>query len=140
MEERKLSKAEAGYQMLQILSAVDGEFSANEDMVIRKFLVENALSDYQMEEETEVISTLAPEDYILYFHKAMDDFYEDSTPDDRTRFLDYAMQLVRADNRITRDENIFLNDLFDAWAHEEWFLELEYLLVINKSLARHSNF
>ena len=119
METRKLNKAEAGYQMLQILSAVDGEFSADEDIVIRKFLVENALTDYQMEEETEVISALAPEDYILYFHKAMDDFYEDSTPEERTKFLDFAVQLVSADNRISEDENIFINDLFDAWDHEE---------------------
>ena len=119
MEDRKLTKAEAGYQMLQILSAVDGEFSANEDLVIRKFLVNNALSDYQMEEETEVVSTLAPEDYILFFHKAMDDFYEDSSAEERTRFLDFAMQLVNANRSITKEENIFINDLFDAWAHEE---------------------
>lgn len=118
MEERKLTKAEAGYQMLQILSAVDGEFKAEEDIIIRKFLVDHALTDYQMEEETEVISTLSPEDYILYFHKAMDDFYEDSTADERIKFLDYAVQLVKADNNISKDENIFLNELFDAWAHE----------------------
>ncbi len=119
MEERKLTKAEAGYQMLQILSAVDGQFSADEDIVIRKFLVEYALSDHQMEEETEVVSTIVPEDYILYFHKAMDDFYEDSTREDRVKFLDLAVQLVKADNQITKDENIFLNELFDAWEHEE---------------------
>ena len=119
MEDRKLTKAEAGYQMLQILSAVDGEFSADADIVIRKFLVDYALTDYQMEEETEVISTIAQEDYILYFHKAMDDFYEDSTHEERTRFLDFAVQLVKADNKITRDENIFLNELFDAWEHED---------------------
>ncbi len=119
MEDRKLTKAEAGYQMLQILSAVDGEFSADEDIVIRKFLVDYALTDYQMEEETDVVSMIAPEDYILYFHKAMDDFYEDSTQDDRTKFLDFAVQLVKADNKITRDENIFLNELFAAWEPEE---------------------
>src|SRR5689334_10630802 len=103
MDQRKRSKAEAGYQMLQILSAVDGQFSAEEDIVIRKFLVDYALTDYQMEEETEVVSTIAPEDYILYFHKAMDDFYEDSTPDERIRFLDFAVQLVKADNKISKD-------------------------------------
>jgi len=119
MDERKLTKAEAGYQMLQILSAVDGEFNAKEDVVIRKFLVDYALSDFQMEEETEVVSTIAPEDYILYFHKAMDDFYADSSHEDRTKFLDFAVQLVKADNRITKDENIFLNELFDAWEHED---------------------
>ena len=119
MEERTLTKAEAGYQMLQILSAVDGEFSADADIVIRKFLVDYALTDYQMEEETEVVSMIAPEDYILYFHKAMDDFYEDSTQDERVKFLDFAVQLVKADNRITKDENIFINELFDAWVHDE---------------------
>lgn len=119
MEDRKLNKAEAGYQMLQILSAVDGEFSAAEDIIIKKFLVDYALSDYQMEEETEVVSTIDPEDYIIYFHKAMDDFYEDSIRDERIQFLDFAVKLVKADNRITKDENIFLNELFNAWEHEE---------------------
>jgi len=119
MEERKLTKAEAGYQMLQILSAVDGQFSADEDIIIRQFLVDYALTDYQMEEETEVVSTIAPEDYILYFHKAMDDFYADSTHEERTKFLDFAVKLVKADNRITDTENIFLNELFDAWEHED---------------------
>src|SRR5437868_787103 len=119
MEERTLTKAEAGYQMLQILSAIDGEFSADADIVIRKFLVDYALTDYQMEEETEVISTIDSDDYILYFHKAMDDFYEDSTAEDRVKFLDFAVQLVKADNRITKGENIFLNELFDAWEHQD---------------------
>jgi hypothetical protein len=119
MQKRKLKKAEAGYQMLQILSAVDGQFNAEEDIVIRKFLVDNALTDHQMEEETDVVSAIAPEDYILFFHKAMDDFYEDSSREERVRFLDFAVQLVKADNKITRDENIFLNELFDAWEHEE---------------------
>ena len=35
------------------------------------------------------------------------------------KFLDLAVQLVKADNRITNEENIFLNDLFDAWEHDE---------------------
>jgi hypothetical protein len=119
MEQPKLSKAEAGYQMLLILSVVDGSFSADADIVIRKFLVDYALTDYQMEEATEVVSTAPPEDYILLFHHAMDNFYEDSSEEDRTRFLDFAVQLVKADNKITHDENIFLNELFDAWVHEE---------------------
>ena len=119
MNDRKLTKAEAGYQMLQILSAVDGEFKAEEDMVIRKFLVENALTDYQMEVETEVMSMLPKEDYILYFHKAMDDFYNDSTPKERSNFLDLAVQLVSADQSVSKEENVFINDLFDAWAPGE---------------------
>lgn len=119
MSDRKLTKAEAGYQMLQILSAVDGEFKAEEDIVIRKFLIDYPLTDYQMEVETDVMSSLASDDYILHFHKAMDDFYDDSTPSERNKFLDLAVQLIAADHSISKDENVFINDLFDAWAPGE---------------------
>jgi hypothetical protein len=29
------------------------------------------------------------------------------------------VQLVKADNKISSEENIFLGELFDAWEHEE---------------------
>ena len=48
----------------------------------------------------------------------MDDFYEDSTPDERTQFLNFAVQLVKADNVISPVENVYLKLLFDTWESE----------------------
>jgi hypothetical protein len=48
----------------------------------------------------------------------MNDFYEDSIPEERDHFLDFAVKLVKADDKITREENEYLTTLFNAWAPE----------------------
>jgi hypothetical protein len=45
----------------------------------------------------------------------MNDFYEDSTPEERIHFLDFAVKIVKADNKITVEENQYLKELFFAW-------------------------
>lgn len=118
---KKLNKAEAGYHMLQLLSAVDGKFGPHEDLVITKYLVENYPFRVEMDGAMEELSKLKTEDYIIHFQKCMDDFFQDSEEPERTRFLKFAVDLVKADDEITSDENIFLKILFDTWdsAHQE---------------------
>ena len=118
MMNRKLNKAEAGYHMLQLLAFVDQEFSVKEDLVIRKYLVENYPFHVNLDGAIEHLSLLKQEDYILHFQKCMDDFYSDSTPEERTDFLNFAVQLVKADDVISPIENIYLKLLFDTWESE----------------------
>ena len=53
------------------------------------------------------------------FRKMMDDFYDDATEEERQRLLKFAIKLTKADNVITREENRYLNFLFEAWKPEE---------------------
>jgi hypothetical protein len=115
---RRLNKTEAGYHLLQLLSAIDGKFTLEEDLVIRKYLVENYPFRVSLDSAMDHLSALPPEDYVLHFQKCMDDFYSDSTRQERIEFLDFATQLVKADNEVTMKENIFLNMLFNAWDSE----------------------
>lgn len=115
---RRLNKTEAGYHMLQLLSAIDGKFSLEEDLVIRKYLVESYPFRVSLDGAMEHLSALSSEDYALHFQKCMDDFYSDSTRQERVEFLDFATQLIKADNEVTRRENLFLNMLFNAWDSE----------------------
>ena len=115
MSERKLNKSEAGYHMLQLLAMVDDSFSVNEDLIIRKYLVENYPFHVSLDGAMEQISMLAKEDYILHFQKCMDDFYQDSTPEERTHFMDFAVKIVSAEDVVSKQENTFLKTLFDAW-------------------------
>ncbi|HRH66825.1 MAG TPA: TerB family tellurite resistance protein [Bacteroidia bacterium] len=115
---RKLNKAEAGYHMLQLLAVVDQKFSVNEDLIIRNYLVENYPFHVNLDGAIEHLSILNQEDYILHFQKCMDDFYEDSTPEERAHFLNFAVQLAKADEVISKDENIYLKLLFDTWESE----------------------
>jgi hypothetical protein len=113
--DRKLNLASAGYHMLQILAAVDGTFSVEEDMVIRRYLFETFPFTTNLDNEMDYLSKLNSEDYYSHFLKCMDDFYADSTEKERAHFIDFAMKLVKADRSITKDENLYIDTLFNAW-------------------------
>lgn len=113
-----MSRSVAGYHMLMILSAVDGSFNGKEDKVIRQFMEENLGQLPDLESEMEIISAMKNEDYAIHFNKAMNDFYMDSTLDQRNHFLDMATRLVAADKQISKRENLFLNELYNAWEYE----------------------
>mgnify|MGYP000169645807 CR=1 FL=1 len=110
-----MNKAIAGYHLLMILSAVDEKFNGKEDRIIKEYLVENFPLDAELDDEMEVLSNLDPVDYPVHFNNAMNAFYMDSTPDERAHFLDFAVKLVMADKTLSPKENLFLNELFNAW-------------------------
>jgi hypothetical protein len=114
----KLNKPVAGYHILLMLSEIDGEFPTSEGQIIVAYLEENFPFRVNLDEEIQYLSTLPKKYYAEHFDAAMNDFYEDSTPEERNHFLDFAVQLVKADDVITKDENIYLNKLFAAWAPE----------------------
>ncbi len=44
--------------------------------------------------------------------------YMHSTKTERNHFLDMAIRLVASDKKISPKENLFLNELFNAWEEE----------------------
>jgi hypothetical protein len=111
----KMNKPIAGYHMLMILADVDGVFDSNEGLVIIKYLQENFPFHVNLDRQAEILSNLKKEDYIMHFNNAMNDFYQDSTQKERTHFLDFAVKLAAADKKVTKEENIYLNELFGSW-------------------------
>ena len=109
------SKAVSGYHMLLILSAVDGITNNRELKVIRKYMSEHFNDDIDFDYETEVVRNIAQEDYPIHFNNAMNSFYLESQEADRNHFLDFAVKLVVADKNISAKENLFLNELYNAW-------------------------
>ncbi len=63
----------------------------------------------------EVIAALKPEEWEIHYLKMMDDFYDDATDAERKELLRFALELTKADNVITKEENRYLNMLFEAW-------------------------
>jgi uncharacterized tellurite resistance protein B-like protein len=114
----KLNKPVAGYHLLLMLSEIDGEFPESEGKIIVRYLEENFPFHVNLDEEIQFLSTLSKTHYMEHFENAMNDFYEDSTADERDDFLNFAVKLVKADDKITKDENAYLNKLFAAWAPE----------------------
>jgi hypothetical protein len=116
--EYKLNKPVAGYHLLLMLTHVDGKFGKEEGEIIVHYLSESFPIHPNLDDEIDYLAKLPQEQYEEHFRKAMNDFYEDSTPEERDHFLDFAVQLVKADHVITHKENIYLDMLFNAWAPE----------------------
>jgi len=110
-----MNKTIAGYHLLMILSAVDFRISGEEDMVIRNYLAEEFPFNVNLDKQMEVISHLKPEEWEGHYRKAMDDFYDDATPEERKKLIGFALELAGADNVITHEENHYLDLLFDHW-------------------------
>lgn len=119
MPNNRLNKTVAGYHLLMILSAVDFRVSAEEDKVIRDYLVTEFPFRVNLDREMAIISNLKPEEWEGHFLKMMDDFYDDATEGERKKLIQFAIKLTRADNVITAEENRFLNLLFETWKPEE---------------------
>lgn len=115
MPNNRKNKTIAGYHMLMILSAVDFRVGAAEDEVIRRYLVTEFPFHVNLDREMAVISNLRPDEWEQHFVKCMDDFYDDATEAERTSLLDFAIQLSKADNVITKEENHYLNLMFESW-------------------------
>lgn len=115
MPNNRMNKTMAGYHILMILSAVDFRFSAQEDTVIREYLVQEFPFQVSLDREMAIISNLKAEEWEKHYIKAVDDFYDDSTLAERHKLLDFAVKLCKADEVITASENHYLNLLFNAW-------------------------
>jgi len=119
MPNKRLNKTIAGYHLLMILSAVDYRVNAEEDKVIRDYLVHEFPFRVNLDREMAIISNLKPEEWKGHFLKMMDDFYDDATEEERNKLIRFALDLTKADNVITKEENDYLNLLFEHWKPEE---------------------
>lgn len=119
MPNHRMNKTIAGYHLLMILSAVDFRISANEDEVIREYLVTEFPFHVNLDREMAIISNLKPDEWEGHFLKAMDDFYDDATEEERNNLIQFAIELTKADNVITKEENHFLNLLFEQWEPDQ---------------------
>jgi len=102
-----------------ILSAVDFRVGPAEDRVIRDYLVQEFPFRVNLDREMAIISNLRPDEWEAHFLKMMDDFYDDATEEERKSLIRFAVQLSKADDVITKEENHYLNLLFEHWKPEE---------------------
>jgi len=115
MPNNRMNKTIAGYHLLMLLSAVDFKICGNEDKIIREYLAAEFPFNINLDKEMEIISSLHPDEWEQHFQKSMDDFYDDATQTERRSLISFALQLAKADNVITREENHYLNLLFENW-------------------------
>lgn len=114
----RLNKSIAGYHILMLLSAVDHSFSADEDIVIRDWLKSQFPISVNLDKQIEILSSLQENEYLDHFQQCMDDFFADSTEDERHELIQFALHLVKADSRLTREENRYVDMLFNQWTDD----------------------
>jgi uncharacterized tellurite resistance protein B-like protein len=111
----KFNQSIAGYHMLMILSEVDGYFDDSEKTIIEEYIKENFEIPINLETENRVLSTLPKELYMEHFQKVANDFFWDSTPEQRIDFINFAFKLVNADKKLSKEENLYIDALYQQW-------------------------
>lgn len=111
----KFDKSMAGYHMLVILSEVDGNFGAAEKKVVEQYIKENHPSLINLEVQNRIIDALPKELYMEHFEKVANDFLWQSTTEERNHFVNFAFKLVKADHKISKEENIYIDALYNLW-------------------------
>jgi len=119
MPNRRMNKTIAGYHILMILSAVDFHFSVEEDKIIREYLFQEFPFHISLDREMEIISGLKHEEWKSHFQQCIDDFFDDSTEEERHSILKFALYLAKADDIITEAENEYLQLMFNAWDYHK---------------------
>jgi len=112
------NKTAAGFHILMILSRLDGNFTDEESEVGARYISKYFGNDFQIEEETSFLKSLDKENYFHHFKKCMDFFYSKSSAHDRAELIRFAVDMVKADHKITSEENIYLNELLAGWEPE----------------------
>lgn len=115
---KKSNKSIAGYHLLMILSAVDFKFHIEEELIIKQFLQHEFPLSIPMDKELEVISALHPEQWKDHFLFHAQCFLEDSIAQERTQFLEFAKNLIHADDYVNPVENMYYKLLVLLWLHK----------------------
>lgn len=112
---QKSNKPIAGYHLLMILSAVDGEFAPEEGLKVQQYLAEEFPFQTNLDDELDVIATLLPEQWESHFTFHAECFYDDSTAEEREKFIEFAKSLIKADDNVTDKEHYFYKTLKKTW-------------------------
>lgn len=115
MNTKKSNKSIAGYHLLMILSAVDGEFAPEEGMMIQKYLVDEFPFQIDLDDELDAIALLKPEEWKAHFEFHAQCFLDDSTEEERKSFRNFAKTLIKADNEVSDTEHDFYEILKKSW-------------------------
>ncbi|MCB0735134.1 MAG: TerB family tellurite resistance protein [Flavobacteriales bacterium] len=115
MERAKFNKDVAGYEMLLLLAESDGDFDPREGETIIDFIQQKFPLGGNLDAAIENISSLSKDDFMPRIDELAEDFYSDSSEEERKEFLQFALQLVRADEKLAKEENMLITRLFEAW-------------------------
>ncbi len=110
-----MQKGLHGYNILTLLSMVDGKIDPKEDLVIRNWLIQQFAFTKNLDTQTEMLTKLKKSSYETFLHTEMDSFFAESNKKERLNLLQFAMNVIKADGKIVKGENIYFDQLFNGW-------------------------
>ena len=130
-----MNKYEAAYNLMMIISVVDGEFRDKEGHIVLEYLKKmhepfvgtpnenklfmelnnDQLINHFRDASYEFFRKHSSDERMQIFEGAARDFYAHSLQSDRDTCIDYMKRIMVADNRISAEENIYINQLFKMW-------------------------
>lgn len=116
---KKSNKTIAGYHLLMILSTVNQDFDSRADNIVREFLSQESPFPMNLDNELEEIIQLEQTELKEHFTAKVNDFYDDSTPEERKDFIALVKSLIRADHEITCEENDFYRILLREFSNKD---------------------
>lgn len=119
LDMKKSNKIIAGYHLLTMIATAEGVIDASSDDVIREYLSVESLIRLNLDDELDQIINLKEEEFEPHFEQKARDFYDDSTESEREEFKLFAQDLIRADNKITKEENRHYRLLLKTWRSQE---------------------
>ncbi|TAE85679.1 MAG: hypothetical protein EAY81_06295 [Bacteroidetes bacterium] len=115
---KKMTKVEAGFHLLVIVSLVDGKIQQAESDVILDFINDHFDGELDLIKEQAFLRALPESERERHFIETAEHFYTISTEDERHTLTRFAMEVAMADEDMQIPENKFINKLYDCWAIE----------------------
>lgn len=116
---KKSNRIIAGYHLLTMIATAEGELDAKSDDVIREYLSVESFIRLNLDDELDQIITLQPSEFDTHFTAKACDFYDDSTEEEREEFKLFAKDLIRADDKISPEENRHYRLLLQTWRAQD---------------------
>ncbi|MGD1911032.1 MAG: TerB family tellurite resistance protein [Rivularia sp. (in: cyanobacteria)] len=111
-----MDKFQAVFEILIILSGIDGDIDRREIQVIDDFIESNIGEiNFDPQAVVENLSKLKGEGFLEEFSYAAIVFKNQTGVEDRLTILQFAIELIRADGEITDDEFDLLLALGELW-------------------------
>jgi tellurite resistance protein len=111
-----MEKFQAIFEVLYFLSAADGEVHATEIQVINDYLNANyGKITFDPNAVARSILTLTGQGKVDEFVRAAIAFKNSSSAQDRTTVLDFALRLIAADGKVTKEESDLFLILGKSW-------------------------
>ena len=111
-----MDKFQASFEILYFLSAIDGEVSDSELDIVISFLKANqGKIDFDPGKVIQSINLLNLDGVIDELKRAALIFKDNSSARDRIILLDFALDLIAADGKVTEEESKLFNILGNIW-------------------------